>query len=70
MLAQAAQRGCGCPIPGGVQGQVGWSPGQPVLVPHLEVDGPRMGLELRDPSCPFQPKPFYDSMTLPKEDKK
>ena len=23
VLEQAAQRGCGCPIPGGVQGQVG-----------------------------------------------
>lgn len=26
------QRGCGCPIPGGIQGQVGWGPGQPELV--------------------------------------
>jgi len=24
--------GCGCPIPGGAQGQVGWGPGQPELV--------------------------------------
>jgi len=24
--AQAAQRACGCSIPGGVQGQVGWGP--------------------------------------------
>jgi len=32
VLEQAAQRGCGCPIPGGVQGQVGWGPGQPGLV--------------------------------------
>jgi len=23
VLERAAQRGCGCPIPGGVQGQVG-----------------------------------------------
>ena len=23
---------CGCPIPGGVQGQAGWGPGQPDLV--------------------------------------
>lgn len=28
----AAQRGCGCPVPGGVQDQVGWGPGQPELV--------------------------------------
>ena len=32
MLEQAAQRGCGCPIPGGVQDQVGWGPGQPGVV--------------------------------------
>jgi len=29
-LAQAAQRGYGCPM-GGTQGQVGWGPGQPEL---------------------------------------
>jgi len=33
-------RGCGCPIPGGVQGQVGWGPGQPDLVSDVEVGGP------------------------------
>ena len=43
VLAQAAQRGCGCPIPRGVQGQVGWGPGQPGLVPDLEVGGPDHG---------------------------
>jgi len=26
-LAQAAQRGCGCPISGGFQGQAGWALG-------------------------------------------
>ena len=31
-LAQAAQRSCGCSIPGGIQSQVGWDPGQPNLV--------------------------------------
>ena len=31
-LAQAAQSSCGCPISGGIQGQVGWGPGQPELV--------------------------------------
>jgi len=36
----AAQRGCGCPIPGGVQGQVGWGPGQPGLVLNRELGGP------------------------------
>jgi len=33
------KRGCGCPVPGGVQGQVGWGPGQPGLV-NVEVGGP------------------------------
>ena len=31
-LAQAAQRSCGCPIHGCVQGQIGWGPDQPDLV--------------------------------------
>ena len=43
VLEQAAQRGCGCSVPGGVQGQVGWSPGLPGLVPDLEVGGPACG---------------------------
>ena len=44
-------------IPGGVQGQVGWGPGQPGLVLDVEVGGPACGggLELRDPWGPFQP---------------
>ena len=52
VLEQAAQRGCGCPIPGGVEGQVGWGPGQPGLVLNVEVGGPvcgKGGLELDDP---------------------
>jgi len=46
-----AQRGCGCPIPGGVQGQVGWGPGQPGLILDMEVGCPACGggLELHDP---------------------
>jgi len=28
-LAQVAQRSCGCPLPGSVEGQVGWSSEQP-----------------------------------------
>ena len=39
VLEQAAQRDCGCPVPGGVQGQVGWGPGQPGLVLDMEVGG-------------------------------
>ena len=37
--------------PGGVQGQVGWGPGQPGLVLHVEVGGPACGggLELHGP---------------------
>lgn len=30
-LEQAAQRSCGCPIPGDVQEEVRWGPGQPDL---------------------------------------
>ena len=37
------QRGCGCSVPGGVQGQDGWSPGQPCLVPDLEDGSPACG---------------------------
>ena len=43
VLAQAAQRGCGCPIPGDVQGQVGWGPGQPGLVLSVKVGSPACG---------------------------
>ena len=32
VLKQFAQKGWGCPISGGSQGQVGWDPGQPDLV--------------------------------------
>ena len=64
MLAQAAQESCGCPVPAGIQGQVGWGPEQLGLVPDLEVGGPVCveGLELDDPWGPFQPKPICDSM--------
>jgi len=31
-LEQVAQGGCGCPIPGGIQGQAGCGSGQPALV--------------------------------------
>jgi len=60
MLEQVAQGGCGCPIPGGIQGQAGCGSGQPGLV----VGDPAhsRGLELDDHCGPFQPRPFYDSM--------
>ena len=50
MLEQTAWKGCGCPIHGGVQGQVGWGPGQPGLVLNVEFGGPACGggLEVHD----------------------
>lgn len=42
------QRCCGCPIPRGVQGQIGWDPEEPGLVPDGVVGNPPhgRGLEL------------------------
>jgi len=34
-----AQRSCGCPLPGSVQGQVGWSSEQPGLVEDVPAYG-------------------------------
>ena len=47
-----AQRCCGCRIPGGAQGQVGWGLGQPELVGGSPDHGRQ--LELNDLSGPFQ----------------
>jgi len=60
VLDQVALRGCGCPIPGGIQGQAGCGSGQPGLV----VGDPAhsRGLKLNDHCGPFQPRQFYDSM--------
>ena len=51
MLEQTAQRGCGCPVPGGVQGQVGWGPAQSDLILDLAAGSLACGtgLELDDP---------------------
>ena len=59
-LKQVAQGGCGCPIPGGIQGQAGCVSGPPGLV----VGNPAhsRGLKLHDHCGPFQPRPFYDSV--------
>ena len=46
VLSVAAQRSCGCPIPGGAQGQVGWGPGQPEVLGGGPAHG--RGLELCD----------------------
>jgi len=40
VLAQAAQRGSGRPVPEGVQGQIRWGPGQPGLVLDMEIGSP------------------------------
>ena len=45
-LAQVAQRSCGCPLPGRVQGQVGRGFGQPGLVEGVPAQG--RGLALGD----------------------
>ena len=45
VLEQAAQIGCGCPVPGGVQGQVRWGPGQPELVGSSPAHRRRVGNE-------------------------
>ena len=42
-LAQVAQRGCGCPIPGSVQGQAGWGFEQPGLVEGVPAHGRGVG---------------------------
>ena len=59
-LEQVAQGGCGCPIPGGIQGQAVCGSEQPGLVVGDHVHG--RGLKLDDYCGPFQPKPFYDSI--------
>ena len=38
-LEQVAQRGCGCPLPGSVQGQAGWGFEQPDLVKDVPACG-------------------------------
>jgi len=42
-LAQAAQRSCGCPLPGSVQGQAGWGFEQPGLVEGVPAHGRGVG---------------------------
>jgi len=61
-LEQAAQGGCGCPIPAGIQGQAGCGSGQPGLL----VGDPAhsRGLELDEHCGPLQPRPFYGCMIL------
>jgi len=42
-LAQVAQRSCGCPLPGSIQGQAGWSCEHPGLVEDVPADGRGVG---------------------------
>ena len=42
-LAQVAQRSCGCPLSGTVQGQVGWGFEQPGLVEGVPARGRGVG---------------------------
>jgi len=67
---QAAQRGCGCPIPGGVKDQVGWGPGQPGLGSDLKVGGPACGrggwnlMMFRVPSNPSHSMILWSTTSL------
>ena len=42
-LEQVAQRSCGCPLPGIVQGQAGWGFEQPDLVEGVPAHGRGVG---------------------------
>ena len=62
MVTLNANKACGCPIPGGIQGQAGCGSGQPGLVVCDPAHS--RGLELDEHCGPLQPRPFCDS-TLP-----
>jgi len=47
-LEPIAKRSQGCPIPGGVQAQIGWGPGQPNLLGGSPVHSRELELELFD----------------------
>ncbi|PKU34471.1 pol- hypothetical protein [Limosa lapponica baueri] len=59
-LAQVNQRGGRCPIPGNIQGQVGWGSEQPDLVE--DVPAHCRGLDWMTFKGSFESKLFYDSM--------
>jgi len=58
-MEQVAQRVCGCPLLGSIQGQAGWG----FEEPGLEGGVYSRGLELHDLKGPFQLKSFYGSVT-------
>jgi len=45
-LAQVAQRGSGGPIPGNIQGQVGWDSEQPDLAEDVPAHCRALGLDV------------------------
>ena len=53
-LAQAAQRSCGCPLPGRAQGQAGWSSEHPGLVGDVPAHGRGVGTRRSLRSLPTQ----------------
>ncbi len=57
-LEQVTQGSCGCPIPGDVQGQAGWGPGQSELVGGSPAHS--RGLRLAGLCGYLQIKPLYD----------
>jgi len=61
-LAQVAERGGRCPIPGNIPGQVGQGSEQPD--PLEGVPAHCRGLEYKTFNGPFQLKSFYDSMNF------
>lgn len=65
ILAQSAQRGCGCPIPGTIQGQVGRVLEQGGTEEGVPAHG--MGVELDDFQVPSNGK--YRSVALRKENR-
>ena len=61
-LTQVAQRSCGCPLPGSLQGQVGWGFEKPGLVEGVPAHGRRLGTRWSIRSLPTQSILwFYDS---------
>jgi len=64
-LAQVAQRSCGCPLPGNIQGQVEWGFAQCDLVKDVPARCRGVGLDAHQRSHPTQNILwFYDSKTL------
>jgi len=62
LLEQAAQRSCGCLIPGFDQGQIVWDPGKPDLVNSNPVHSREIGTRWSSRFLPTQDTPrFNDS---------